>query len=138
MDNTLKSLFLLSLFYQQILFISKFFKRILQIIHKIVENLLQIHLKFVKNSFYETFQKMLHLLIVFNIIHTQGGVYGSIDDFWKILLAHLKKQFRFTKLNIGFMPVKLLKVIQIIFILSSFSNICNFWEDNLLTDVMEH
>ena len=42
-DNTLKSLFLLSLFYQQILFISKFFKRILQIIHNIVENLLQIH-----------------------------------------------------------------------------------------------
>ena len=54
---------------------------------------------------------MLHLLIDFNIIHTQGGVFmDPLDDFWKILLAHFEKTNSDFTIKHWIMPAKLLKI----------------------------
>lgn len=61
-----------------------------------------------------------------------------LDEFWKILLAHFEKTNSDFTIKHWIMPAKLLKFDQnYLYIQVPSQTYANFWEDNLLTDVME-
>lgn len=61
-----------------------------------------------------------------------------LDEFWKILLAHFEKTNSDFTIKHWIMPAKLLKIDQnYLYIQVPSQTYANFWEDNLLTDVME-
>ena len=61
-----------------------------------------------------------------------------LDDFWKILLAHFEKTNSDFTIKHWIMPAKLLKIdSNYLYIQVPSQTYANFWEDNLLTDVME-
>ncbi len=61
-----------------------------------------------------------------------------LDEFWKILLAHFEKTNSDFTIKHWIMPAKLLKIdSNYLYIQVPSQTYANFWEDNLLTDVME-
>ena len=61
-----------------------------------------------------------------------------LDEFWKILLTHFEKTNSDFTIKHWIMPAKLLKIDQnYLYIQVPSQTYANFWEDNLLTDVME-
>ena len=63
---------------------------------------------------------------------------NPLDEFWKILLAHFEKTNSDFTIKHWIIPAKLLKIDQnYLYIQVPSQTYANFWEDNLLTDVME-
>ena len=63
---------------------------------------------------------------------------NPLDEFWKILLSHFEKTNSDFTIKHWIMPAKLLKIDQnYLYIQVPSQTYANFWEDNLLMDVME-
>ena len=63
---------------------------------------------------------------------------NPLDKFWKILLSHFEKTNSDFTIKHWIMPAKLLKIDQnYLYIQVPSQTYANFWEDNLLMDVME-